>query len=56
MSKEAAYSDRARYKYKLDVAATEEASSNPAAKNPSAKELRKEQTLAGMGQMRGGGQ
>ena len=40
----------------LGVAATEEAPLILAAKNPSAKELRKEETLAGMDQTRGGGQ
>ena len=40
----------------LDMAAAEEAHSMPAAKKPSAKELRKEETLAWMEQMRGAGQ
>jgi hypothetical protein len=39
----------------LDMAVAEEASSIPAVKKPSAKEMRKEETLAGMEQRRGGG-
>ncbi len=40
----------------LGVAATEEATSMPAAKNPSAKEMRKEETFARIEQTRDGDQ